>query len=87
MGIPEVGRKTAKILAEYVAKKFIELEEAASTRSLYSILSSLEEQKLTELRDIGPVGAESIVDYIEDQQEVLARLLQEVQPTLPRPPR
>jgi DNA ligase (NAD+) len=86
LGIPEVGRKTAKIIALHVAKKYKKALDDLQEETLHSILLSLTEEELKELRDVWPVGAESVVGYIQEQSEMLWHLLQEVHPALPKIP-
>lgn len=75
--IPEVGRKTAKLLGTYIAGK--KTEEL----SLLQVLDSLTYEELLAIKDIGPVGAEEVIDFIADNHEMLERLLAEVQPAIP----
>lgn len=92
LGIPQVGRKTAKTLAEYVTS-MIEMnrsvdienpscEEDISHNLLKNALTSLSAESLIDVHDIGPVSAEAIVDYFSDNSEPVERLLQEVQPKM-----
>ncbi len=75
--IPEVGRKTAKLLANHIASKMHE------NTSLFDVCMSLQYDELLAIKDIGPVGAEEVIDFIADNQIMLQKLLDEVHPTLP----
>ncbi len=76
LGIPEVGRKTAKTLSEY-----IRLQSHAGN-ALSDILFSLTVEQLLAIRDIGPVSAESIVDFFVDHRDLMLQLLNEVTPKI-----
>jgi DNA ligase (NAD+) len=52
LGIPEVGRKTAKIIALHVAKKYKKALDDLQEETLHSIFLSLNEEELKELRDV-----------------------------------
>ena len=39
--------------------------------------------ELLAIRDIGPVGAEEVADFVADNRDMLERLFAEVSPTLP----
>lgn len=85
LGIPEVGRKTAKTLAEYLSTAVSRLstEENNDTQALLlEALGSLSVESLVEIRDIGPVSAESITDYFVDNRDMVVRLLGEVHPKI-----
>lgn len=73
--IPQVGRKTAKILANFVAKKCekIDIEN----------LMKIKIEELQEIKDIWPVGAHSIVYYFEEYKDLIDRLLNELNIILP----
>lgn len=77
LGIPQVGRKTGKVLAKYIGDKM-----GKESISLGDILSGLTFEELEEIKDIGPVGAGSIVYYFEENEDMISRLLQEVHPTI-----
>jgi len=92
LGIPEVGRKTAKTLAEYIAKKYQtekELQQAGqvsllgSGESILPLLKSFSGEELMQISDVGPSTAESLVTYLEENREILEELFDEVSPTLP----
>ncbi|HBA45220.1 TPA: hypothetical protein DEG21_03025 [Patescibacteria group bacterium] len=57
LGIPQVGKKTGKILANYVISltRHPERSVAESKDLLFEILTSLNPQDLQEIKDIGPV--------------------------------
>ncbi len=46
------------------------------------VLKSLTYESLIEVRDIGPVVAQAILDFIADHRDLIERLIYEVQPTL-----
>ncbi len=66
LGIPEVGRKTAKLLAKHINDRAKNSEIALST-----LLFSLTIEELESIRDIGPVGAESVVSYLETERTMI----------------
>ena len=74
-----MGRKTAKILATHIAWKKQNNPEA----SLLDTCMQLTVEELTSIADIGPVTAESIVDYFADTREMVQELFSEVHPELP----
>lgn len=78
--IPEVGRKTAKILAGYLAKK-------REGNEVLELFTSLTIDELLTIRDIGPVGAAEIVEFMEENRELLVRLLAEIHPKFPSVPK
>jgi len=85
LGIPEVGRKTAKTLAEYLstAVSRLAIDENSDTQALLvDALSGLSIESLVEIRDIGPVSAESITDFFTDNRDMVMRLLREVRPKI-----
>ena len=77
LGIPQVGRKTARILAEYLATR------QTPSETLLDTMTSLTTQELEVLGDIGPVSAESIVAFYRESRDILVRLLERIHPVLP----
>lgn len=77
LGIPQVGKKTGKILAEYIFSIRNPEEE------LFHILSRLSYKSLEALYDIGPETAQSVVDYIEENSVLIERLLHELEIQIP----
>lgn len=83
LGIPQIGRKTAKTLADFLALDIAKNpSEAPMHLRLQTSLANLNIEALVEIRDIGPVSAEAIVDYFVDQQSLVAALLEQVQPKI-----
>ncbi|MDD2565818.1 MAG: NAD-dependent DNA ligase LigA [Candidatus Gracilibacteria bacterium] len=78
LGIPQVGKKTGKILANYILAKI------DSNTPLVDILFSLNSEKLQEIKDIGPIGAHSIVYYFEDHEILVKDLLNEIKIIIPQ---
>ncbi|MCK9272777.1 NAD-dependent DNA ligase LigA [Candidatus Gracilibacteria bacterium] len=76
LGIPQVGKKTGKILANYVISKI-------KNSNLEDILFSLNPEDLQEIKDIGPVGAHSIAYYFEEHRDLVTNLLKEINIILP----
>ncbi|MDD2487757.1 MAG: NAD-dependent DNA ligase LigA [Candidatus Gracilibacteria bacterium] len=76
LGIPQVGKKTGKILAKYILQK--------NSAGLEDILFSLNPEELQEIKDIGPVGAHSIVYYFEEHEALIKDLLKEIRITIPQ---
>jgi DNA ligase (NAD+) len=97
LGIPEVGRKTAKTLAEYVAGRIPEgmrtsCENEGTSASpisyvrgydLLVIFAELASEELQSVDDIGPSTAESVVSYFEENHDALAELFAELAPVVP----
>lgn len=77
LGIPQVGRKTGKLLAKYVGEKIAENKEL-----LENVCFHLTYEELETIRDIGPATAGSIVYYFEENREMITKLLQEIHPTI-----
>ena len=89
LGIPQVGRKTGKLLAKYASEKMQNLTAGDSsspieiTNALLNILFHLTYEELETIHDIGPATAGSIVYYFEGNREMIAKLLHEIHPTFP----
>lgn len=77
LGIPQVGRKTGKLLAKYVAEKM-----NTTSKSLLDTLLHLTYEELENIHDVGPATAGSIVYYFEENQDMMTRLLEEIHPTI-----
>ncbi len=95
LGIPQVGRKTAKTLAQHVISllvtKMDTMSELVESRGLseqeinpilFEVFTSLTIDDLIHIRDIGPVSAEAIVDYFTDNAELVKSLLEQVKPKI-----
>lgn len=83
LGIPQIGRKTAKTLADFLASDIAKnSSEDPMNLRLQKSLVNLNIEALVEIRDIGPVSAEAIVDYFVDQQSLVHALLKQVQPKI-----
>jgi DNA ligase (NAD+) len=78
LGIPQVGKKTAKVLAEYI----FSLQEHPEV-SIVHVLSQITYESLENLRDIGPETARSVVEYIEENMILIERLLHELTIQIP----
>jgi NAD-dependent DNA ligase len=120
LGMPQVGRKTGKLLAQYVAEKIINnvkiqkndeenehtgpvsifsdfnnskklenSEESHGAKELNSclilqdILFHLTYNELEDIHDIGPATARSIIYYLEENHDMITKLLLEINPILP----
>lgn len=79
LGIPQVGRKTGKLLAKYLSEKMMDMDINPS--NILNILFHLTYEELEKIHDIGPATAGSIVYYFEENREMITRLLHEIQPT------
>jgi len=79
LGIPQVGKKTGKILANYVISKI-------ENSNLEDILFSLSPEDLQEIKDIGPVWAHSIAYYFEEHRDLVTNLLKEINIIFPVKP-
>jgi DNA ligase (NAD+) len=72
IGIPNVGKKTAKLIANVIYKKHQE------GTFLFETITSLTEDELTEVRDIWPETASAFVVYISENSEILKSLISEL---------
>jgi DNA ligase (NAD+) len=77
LGIPQVWKKTGKILAEHVFSIQSEWEELIHT------LNRMTYESLESIYDIGPETAQSVVDYIEENEVLIDRLLHELNIIVP----
>lgn len=85
LGIPNVGRKTAKTVAELVAEKKLNYVclEPDEALCILEILFSLSDLELQTTQDIGPIVAHSITEYFASYREEIKRLFRQLTPTLP----
>ncbi|MBP8017058.1 NAD-dependent DNA ligase LigA, partial [Candidatus Gracilibacteria bacterium] len=79
LGIPQVGKKTAKLLANKISSKL----ENDKNSNLSEILFNLNSEELEEIKDIGPIGAHNVVYYFEEYSDLVSRLLNEINIILP----
>ena len=77
LGIPQVGKKTGKILANFVFTLRSEEE------SIMEVLARITFEALESLHDIGPETARSVVEYIEENNLLIERLLHELDIVIP----
>ena len=77
LGIPNVGKKTGKILAEYI---FLEKN---NEESIMQVLLRLNDEALETIHDIGLETATSIIEYIEKNGVLIERLLDELSIFIP----
>ena len=77
LGIPNVGKKTGKILAEYI---FLEKN---NEESIMQVLLRLNNEALETIHDIGLETATSIIEYIEKNGVLIERLLDELSIFIP----
>lgn len=87
LGIPQVGRKTAKNITKYITETYgSAFFESGSFDwdKFLDILFHLTYEELETIRDVGPVGAGSIVYYFEENHNMVRQLLQELTPTFPQ---
>ncbi len=71
IGIPNVGKKTAKV----IAKRIHQLAE----KTVYSIT----EEELLEVKDIGPETARAFVDYMVENRDMVERLFSKLEIQIP----
>ena len=77
LGIPQVGKKTGKILANFVFTLRSEEE------SIMEVLERITFEQLESLHDIGPETARSVVEYIEENSLFIERLIHELDIQIP----
>ncbi|OIO75966.1 DNA ligase (NAD(+)) LigA [Candidatus Gracilibacteria bacterium CG1_02_38_174] len=77
LGIPQVGRKTGKLLAKYVNEKIMGNRELIG-----EVCFHLTYEELEQIHDVGPATAGSIVYYFEENREMITGLLEEVHPVI-----
>lgn len=73
--IANVGKKTARLLAKKVIEK--------NTWDLLDAIFSISEEELVAIKDIGPETAESFVEYVYKNKEILTRLFQKLHIKVP----
>ncbi|MDP2103400.1 MAG: NAD-dependent DNA ligase LigA, partial [Candidatus Gracilibacteria bacterium] len=86
LGIPQVGRKTAKNITKYITETYGSafFESGSFDRDAFlDILFHLTYEELETIRDVGPIGAGSIVYYFEENHDMVRQLLGELTPTFP----
>lgn len=73
LGIPNIGKKTGKVIAE-------EGKKVARTHwiNILHALFSLNEEQLLEIKDIWPETAHSFVEYMEDNRLIVENLFAEI---------
>jgi DNA ligase (NAD+) len=79
VGIPNVGKKTAKLLSQIVAKKSAENPHMTLSESIFA----LTEEDLLHIKDIWPETARSCKQFFIDQHDVLERLFAILTVTFP----
>lgn len=71
IGIENVGKKTAKIIAKYI------LSKQTHNTHLVATITSVTEEELIELKDIWPETARGFVEYIKNNKNLIVRLFME----------
>lgn len=77
LGISNVGKKTGKILAEYIYSLH------TSVDTLSDVLTRVSYESLESLHEIGPETARSVVEYFEENALLIQRLLHELDIVIP----
>lgn len=83
LGISEVGRKTAKVIAKALEKRYLEQNSKSDDMNFSGILKAWESfsgEEWQQLEDVWPVVAESIFGYAREKKDFLIRLFQELSP-------
>ncbi len=82
LGIPNVGKKTARLISSY--ELWIMSHDGIDMKKnlLQAILTTKEEQ-LLEIKDIGPETARAFVEYVGENSLLIERLLHELQIQIP----
>ncbi len=79
LGIPNVGKKTGRLLAEITYK----LSEDKNL-PIFEIIQGISEEDLLEVKDIGPETAGAFVEYVEENSLLIERLLYELDLQVPQ---
>ncbi len=86
IGIPNVGKKTARLIASVVARSepFFEtsdvvIQDPENNLDFLKKVFSVTEENLLEVKDIGPETARSFVEYMESNREIVVRLFQKLE--------
>lgn len=69
LGIPNIGKKTAKLIAREILH-----EQQTKGYDILHTLFSLTEESLIPIKDIWPKTARSLVEYVEENREIIERL-------------
>ena len=86
LGIPLTGRKTARLLASHISDRSrAERDGSFDPDILADILSSIHEEDLLAIPDIGPAGAAAVVEYFRVHGTLVRSLLRELSITLETP--
>jgi DNA ligase (NAD+) len=75
IGIPNVGKKTARLIAKRVFDK--------NPSDILAGIFSLSTEELLEVKDIGPETAEAFVEYMLENKESFERLLRKLYIQIP----
>ena len=78
IGIPNVGKKTAKIITNYELR-ITNMREI----SLLDAIFSTTEEELLEMKDIWPETARAFVEYMQDNRELMERLFSKLDISIP----
>lgn len=73
LGIPNIGKKTAKLIAREILH-----EQQTKGYDILHTFFSLTEGELFEIKDIWPETARSLVEYTEENREIIERLFAEL---------
>jgi DNA ligase (NAD+) len=79
IGIPNVGKKTGKMLAKCIFQWVNTTYES----NILDVIFAITEEALLEVKDIGPETARSFVEYIENNREIVVRLFQKLDIEIP----
>ncbi len=83
LGIPQVGKKTGKILAQYIAGCLFSYNDKISNQDIFQCLFSFTFETLEILHEIGPETAMSIVEYFQENRDIVTSLFNEIYIILP----
>ncbi len=83
LGIPNVGKKTARSLANVVKSQKSKVKSTGTGQSIIEEIRNITEEELIEVKDIGPETARAFVEYVEENSLLIERLLYELDIQIP----
>lgn len=78
LGIPNVGKKTGRLLS--AISHWLSIKKHLP---IFEIIQSITEEDLLEVKDIGPETARAFIEYVEENNLIIERLLHELDLQIP----